>query len=110
MIDVAALDSHNLEQHEYKERTKQYQQRLLMQGTSQRWHLSAPSLLIDIPMPEKVLAAPPLSYADMDLVSARSVALHAKFAGKRMFGGSNDGSFLSRYQHWFKIPTMPWKN
>lgn len=69
VIDVAALDSHNLEQHEYKERTKQYQQRL-MQGTGQRWHLPSPSLLADIPMPEKVLCATPLSYADMDLVSS----------------------------------------
>lgn len=78
VIDVAALDSHNLEQHEYKERTKQYQQRLLMQGTSHRWHLSSPSLLIDIPMPEKVLAATPLSYADMNLIS--TLVQNANFA------------------------------
>lgn len=68
VIDVAALDSHNLEQHEYKERTKQYQQRL-MQGTGQRWHFTAPCLLTDIPMPEKVLSAPPLTYGDMLLIS-----------------------------------------
>lgn len=77
VIDVAALDSHNLEQHEYKERTKQYQQRL-MQGSGQRWNLSAPSLLVDIPMPEKVLASLPLSYADMDLIS--TTVLHANMA------------------------------
>ncbi|KAK3917361.1 Ragulator complex protein LAMTOR1 [Frankliniella fusca] len=77
VIDVAALDSHNLEQHEYKERTKQYQQRL-MQGSGQRWNLSAPSLLVDIPMPEKVLAALPLSYADMDLIS--TTVHHANLA------------------------------
>ncbi|CAG2061584.1 unnamed protein product, partial [Timema podura] len=67
VIDVAALDSHNLEQHEYLDRVKHYTQKL---QTGSRWVSSrkAPCLLVDIPAPEKLLAAEPLSWLDIKLV------------------------------------------
>nr|CAD7398651.1 unnamed protein product [Timema poppensis] len=67
VIDVAALDSHNLEQHEYLDRVKHYTQKL---QTGSRWVSSRkpPCLLVDIPAPEKLLAAEPLSWLDTKLV------------------------------------------
>jgi len=68
VIDVGALDSHNLEQHEYKERMKHYAQRLAG-GSNQQWHPNPPSsLLQDVPAPERLLAADPLSHGDLVLV------------------------------------------
>lgn len=69
VIDVAALDSHVLEQHEYLERVKHYAQKL--QGSS-HWSIPRrpPCLLIDVPAPEKLLAAEPLSVANLDLISS----------------------------------------
>ncbi|PSN35933.1 Ragulator complex protein LAMTOR1 [Blattella germanica] len=68
VIDVAALDSHNLEQHEYLDRMKHYSQKL--QAIS-RWSPPKlpPCLLVDIPAPEKLLASEPISQADRHLIS-----------------------------------------
>lgn len=68
VIDVAALESHNLEHHEYLDRVKHYTQKL--QSVS-RWTppRRPPCLLVDIPAPEKLLAAEPLTKQDLQLVS-----------------------------------------
>lgn len=68
VIDVAALESHNLEHHEYLDRVKHYTQKL--QSVS-RWTppRHPPCLLVDIPAPEKLLAAEPLTKQDLQLVS-----------------------------------------
>jgi hypothetical protein len=68
VIDVAALESHNLEQHEYLDRVKHYTQKLqsMSQWTPPR---RPPCLLVDIPAPEKLLAAEPLTQQDLHLVS-----------------------------------------
>jgi hypothetical protein len=68
IIDVAALDSHNLEQHEYLDRVKHYTQKLqsMPRWTPPRRPLC---LLVDIPAPEKLLAADPLTQQDLNLVS-----------------------------------------
>jgi hypothetical protein len=70
VIDVAALESHNLEHHEYLDRVKHYTQKL--QSVS-RWTppRRPPCLLVDIPAPEKLLAAEPLTKQDLQLVSWR---------------------------------------
>ncbi|CAH0387251.1 unnamed protein product [Bemisia tabaci] len=68
VIDVAALGSHNLEQHEYLERTNYYTAKL---STLAKWSFlkNPPSLLVDIPVPEKVLSASPISSLDLDLMN-----------------------------------------
>ncbi|XP_063228396.1 ragulator complex protein LAMTOR1 isoform X3 [Bacillus rossius redtenbacheri] len=69
VIDVAALESHTLEQHDFLDRVRQYSQRLQSSG---RWAAPAraPCLLADIPAPEKLLAAEPLGAADLQLITA----------------------------------------
>ncbi|KAL7293710.1 hypothetical protein TKK_0012782 [Trichogramma kaykai] len=66
IIDVGALDSHNLEQHEYIERSRTYIKRIETSG------IRVPDLsfclLKDIPAPEKVLASATLNPVDKDLI------------------------------------------
>ena len=61
------MDSHNLEQHEYQERSRAYAKRIESVG------IKVPEvsycLLKDIPIPERVLAAEPLEQNDRALVS-----------------------------------------
>lgn len=63
---MGALDSHNLEQHEYMDRARAYSKRIesgritLPETTS--------SFLKDIPAPERILAAEPLISKDQELV------------------------------------------
>uniref|UniRef100_A0A1B6DAU7 Ragulator complex protein LAMTOR1 n=1 Tax=Clastoptera arizonana TaxID=38151 RepID=A0A1B6DAU7_9HEMI len=67
VIDVAALGVHNLEQHEYVERMKHYTVKL--QGVTGHSRWSQPKrtscLLIDIPVPDKMLATSPISTDDL---------------------------------------------
>lgn len=67
IIDVGALDSHNLEQHEYLERSRAYAKRIETVG------IKVPDvsycLLRDIPAPERVLASEPITQSDKELVS-----------------------------------------
>lgn len=60
VIDVSALDSHDLEQHEYYDRMKAYNARL---NGLVRWSPPNQSklLLIDVPNPDKILASEPIS-------------------------------------------------
>lgn len=76
MIDVAALGAHNLEQHEYMERMKHYTVKLqgvpgIITGQS-KWGQSrrTPCLLVDIPVPDKVLAMSPVKANDFLHVSS----------------------------------------
>lgn len=66
VIDVGALDSHNLEQHEYMERSRAYAKRIETCGV--KVPQTTPCLLNDIPAPEKILAAEPIAAEDQELV------------------------------------------
>lgn len=67
VIDVGALDSHNLEQHEYMDRSRAYSQRIEAGGV--KVPDSTTCLLKDIPVPERVLAAEPLAMEDHELIT-----------------------------------------
>ncbi|XP_076761023.1 late endosomal/lysosomal adaptor, MAPK and MTOR activator 1 [Xylocopa sonorina] len=67
VIDVGALDSHNLEQHEYVERSRAYSKRIETGGI--KVPDSTSCLLKDIPAPEKILAADPLAPGDHGLIT-----------------------------------------
>lgn len=74
VIDVAALGPHNMEQHEYMERMKHYTLKLQAvtgMGLGGRWLQSRrpPCLLVDIPVPDKVLASAPISTNDLLLIT-----------------------------------------
>lgn len=66
MIDVGALDSHNLEQHEYMDRSRAYAKKIEVIGVHVPEH--PPCLLKDIPAPERVLAGEGLPQHDQELV------------------------------------------
>lgn len=70
MIDVAALDSHNLQQHEYVEKMKQYAQRVQQACNQNKFDLKSHTCLLqDVPMPEKLLNSENISDDDKKLVS-----------------------------------------
>lgn len=60
------MDSHNLEQHEYIDRSRAYAKRVETIGVKVPEMI--PCLLKDIPAPERVLAADPILQVDQDLV------------------------------------------
>ncbi|XP_023310456.1 ragulator complex protein LAMTOR1 [Anoplophora glabripennis] len=71
VIDVAALDSHNLQQHEYLERTKMYNIKV-QQAFANNRQLSKTlnrCILMDIPLPEKVLSTEPINPEDLSLIT-----------------------------------------
>lgn len=70
IIDVAAMDSHNLEPQEYTDRVKVYSQKLSQQWSNVR-HPNVPGpkgLLADIPSEVVMLRKPPISAADLQMV------------------------------------------
>lgn len=70
VIDVAALGSHALEQHDYLERVKHYSQRLQLAGQwggSLNHHIC---VLTDVPAPERWLAAEPIHPSDQSLINS----------------------------------------
>ncbi|XP_046743202.1 ragulator complex protein LAMTOR1 isoform X3 [Diprion similis] len=67
VIDVGALDSHNLEQHEYMDRSKAYAKRIEVIGVQIPDH--PPCLLKDIPAPERVLAEEGLPQQDREMIT-----------------------------------------
>ncbi|KAK7082396.1 Ragulator complex protein lamtor1 [Halocaridina rubra] len=74
IIDVGALECHTLEQHEYIERVRLYNQRLhtlasVKNGVRSRHE---PQLLCDIPAAERILSAQPISSADLSLMLTSS--------------------------------------
>ncbi|KAG7164867.1 ragulator complex protein LAMTOR1-like [Homarus americanus] len=70
IIDVGALEYHTLEQHEYIERVRTYNQRLNTvppQKIPNRAHHEA-QLLCDVSAAERILSAQPISFADFNLM------------------------------------------
>ncbi|KZC07556.1 Ragulator complex protein LAMTOR1, partial [Dufourea novaeangliae] len=67
VIDVGALDSHNLEQHEYVDRSRAYSKRIEAGGL--KVPDSTSCLLKDIPAPERILAADSLGSGDHGLIT-----------------------------------------
>lgn len=70
IIDVGALDSHTLEQHEYIERVRSYNHRfnaLPSQKVPSRTRHEV-QLLCDVPAVERILSAPPISLADLNMM------------------------------------------
>jgi len=63
---VGALDTHNLEQHEYMDRSRAYMKRI--EAARIKFPDISPCLLKDVPAPEKILAADPLAAGDQGLV------------------------------------------
>jgi len=80
VIDVAALDSHNLQQHEYLERMKLYTLRIQQVSGNNRIPIKNKTIILqDIPSAEKVLSSDPISLEDYafvtSIVSKASVAI-----------------------------------
>ncbi|KAF2884113.1 hypothetical protein ILUMI_22081 [Ignelater luminosus] len=70
VIDVAALDSHNLQQHEYLERMKQYSVKLQQVCTSHRLPPRGKMCLLqDIPAPERLLASEAIQAEDLNIIN-----------------------------------------
>ncbi|CAG0878872.1 unnamed protein product [Darwinula stevensoni] len=70
IIDVSALETHSVEQHEYLDRTKQYSHRLSNQTNLKSFPKVRPaprvlSTLEDIPAIEKILSIEPISQDDL---------------------------------------------
>lgn len=67
---MAALDSHNLQQHEYLERMKHYNQKLQqLCATNKIQYKGKSCILQDVPNPEKILNSEPVNLDDIKLVS-----------------------------------------
>ncbi|XP_034946007.1 ragulator complex protein LAMTOR1 [Chelonus insularis] len=66
VIDVGALDSHNLEQHEYMDRSRAYAKRI--KSVEFKIPEMSSCLLNDIPAPEKILASEPIAPEDEELI------------------------------------------
>lgn len=82
VIDVAALDSHNLQQHEYLERMKQYSLKLQQAcATNKLPSRTKSSLLQDIAAPEKILGSEAILVDDLNLVSIVKLIIHT-YIGK----------------------------
>ncbi|XP_015183822.1 PREDICTED: ragulator complex protein LAMTOR1 [Polistes dominula] len=67
VIDIGALDSHNLEQHEYMDRSRAYAKRIEAGGFKVPDYTTC--LLKDIPAPERILASNPLDAGDLELIT-----------------------------------------
>jgi len=63
---VGALDTHNLEQHEYMDRSRAYMKRI--EAARIKFPDTSSCLLKDVPAPEKILATDPLAAGDQGLV------------------------------------------
>lgn len=74
VIDVSAIDSHNVEQHEYADRASQYSAKLtsVCHSASVLNKLRRPAILVDVPAIDRVLTEEPLSVSDVQLISAVS--------------------------------------
>ncbi|RZB39494.1 ragulator complex protein LAMTOR1, partial [Asbolus verrucosus] len=73
VIDVAALDSHNLQQHEYVERMKQYNIRVQQVCATKKNKLTNKlknCILEDIPWTDKILHSEPINIDDKVLITS----------------------------------------
>jgi len=68
VIDVSAIDSHNMETHEYMDRARDYSARLAMNQS--RKSKPRTELPIGVAAPSAVLAAQPVSLADIQMISS----------------------------------------
>lgn len=79
IIDVAAMDSHNLEPNEYNGRVKHYAYKLQQQFSNIQLPSNSPTgLLKDIPNPEVFLISTPISAPDLSLI--KSAIIKAQLA------------------------------
>jgi len=78
VIDVAALDSHNLEQHEYVERARQYIQKaqtaqpVLASKYNKLVLVKNSGVLRDIPAVENLLIDSPINIEDYNMMTKNS--------------------------------------
>uniref|UniRef100_A0A6B2EEY6 Ragulator complex protein LAMTOR1 n=1 Tax=Phlebotomus kandelakii TaxID=1109342 RepID=A0A6B2EEY6_9DIPT len=78
IIDVAAMDMHNLEPQEYSDRVKLYSHRLAQQWSNVNHPRTGPrGLLQDIPNPEEILSATPISVADLQMMRSTAQMVNA---------------------------------
>jgi len=70
VIDVMAIDAHNLEQHEYMDRARQYTQKLATANMKSIYTQKRPCLLKDVPAPERILTAELTPMSDLHLISS----------------------------------------
>ncbi|XP_017770807.1 PREDICTED: ragulator complex protein LAMTOR1 [Nicrophorus vespilloides] len=71
VIDVAALDAHNLQQHEYLDRVKMYNMRIQQVLAANRQPYKVKTLLLqDVSSADKILAAEPISAEDYHFVTS----------------------------------------
>nr|CAI5841955.1 unnamed protein product [Callosobruchus analis] len=70
VIDVAALGTHNLQQHDYLERMKLYNVRIqqILNNSRHKFNKKGNCILQDIPNPEKVLNCDPIAAEDLNLI------------------------------------------
>lgn len=74
VIDVAALDSHNLQQHEYVERVKHYNAKAQQVCAAKKSRLTQKlrnCILEDIASPDRVLHSESLSHDDRNMVGVQ---------------------------------------
>lgn len=69
VIDVSAIDSQTMEQHEYMERARQYSNRVAVACASSHKFRAGPALPQGVAAPQVVLAANAVSLADIQLVT-----------------------------------------
>lgn len=71
VIDVAALDSHNLQQHEYLERTKMYNSKVqqILSANRNKLNKKLKCILEDIMNPDEVLNSEPIKKEDLIMVN-----------------------------------------
>lgn len=77
MIDVSGSGSHSLDQREYQERSRYYQQKV--QQLTPAYQRSNNSLMCDVPISEKQLNIPFISQEDMDLVIIYSFSIMLQY-------------------------------
>ena len=104
VIDVGALDSQHLEQHEYMDRSRAYSKRIEMGGF--KVPSNTPCLLKDIPAPERVLAAEPLAPEDHELVKKN----YRKSKEKKTYIFINDIKPSSYHYTWNKFVLEQFSN
>ncbi|XP_033115618.1 ragulator complex protein LAMTOR1-like isoform X2 [Anneissia japonica] len=70
IIDVAAIDSHSMETHEYMDKARHYSSRLAMVSSGpKREYASKVALPNGVGVPHSVLSADPVTLADIDMIS-----------------------------------------
>ncbi|XP_014667542.1 PREDICTED: ragulator complex protein LAMTOR1-like [Priapulus caudatus] len=84
VIDVSAIETHMVEQHEYIDRATQYSSRLtsICHSASVLNKLHRPALLVDVPALDRVLSAEPISASDLQFI--RNTSDHAAAAMRKV--------------------------